>query len=254
MVKDVEIYQYVGYPASATSVVSMYDVWVVDVPTMGEYYHSFLPYGRTGSYPRYSSGRLPEVTVTVRVYISGGDVERVTMDIYADGIRMVSGMDLTDEQPEGTLHEALTYGCDLAGTPELEYVRTDQEVVKRLPLAINGIDFSEAAERLSYSIGYEDRVGASAVTMLNGDEYPDVLARRPVITWPLNMLWAEELRRLYRALGDRNSYVPVRYYDTRAAKEITGEFRGTLSATTIGLNNARGAAFRDGAVLTLRAR
>lgn len=124
----------------------------------------------------------------------------------------------------------------------------------RLPLTINGVDFSQAANRLAYSVYYEDRVGANTTTMLNGDEYPDVLAQRPVIVWPLNFLWAGELAALYAALGDGNTYVQVQYFDTKANATLTGFFRGTVSAAELGLYDARGAAFRDGMTLTLRSR
>lgn len=124
--------------------------------------------------------------------------------------------------------------------------------MQRLPLIINGVDFSTAASRLEYQIEYEDRVGENTTMMLNGDEYPDVLDRRPIITWQLNALWSDELAALYAAIGD-GQYVPVLYFDTRTNAEQVGVFRASISRQQIGMINARGKMFH-GPTLTLRSR
>ena len=111
----------------------------------------------------------------------------------------------------------------------------------RLPLVINGSDFSLAVQRLGYQVTYEDRQGENATFLLSGDE------------WPLNMLWANELAALKAAIRAA-IYVPVYYLDTDDGAGKIGYFHGTISGESIGLIDGRGYAFRDGAVLTLRSR
>lgn len=123
----------------------------------------------------------------------------------------------------------------------------------RLPLVINGSDFSLAVQRLGYQVTYEDRQGENATFLLSGDEYLDVLTSRPVITWPLNMLWADEMAALHSAIKSA-IYVPVFYFDPDQGAGVIGYFHGTIGTESIGLIDSRGYAFRDGAVLTLRSR
>lgn len=124
--------------------------------------------------------------------------------------------------------------------------------MQRLPLTINGVDFSAAVSRLEYSIVYEDRVGDNTMMMINGDEYPDVIDQRPVIVWPLNALWASELAALYTAIGT-SQYVTVQYFDTKTGAAASGTFRATISSQRVGLVSSRGNMTTD-MTLTLRAR
>ena len=123
----------------------------------------------------------------------------------------------------------------------------------RLPLVINGTDFSRQAQRLQYSVVYEDRTGENVTLMLNGDEYLDILTKRPVITWALNMLWSDELAALHAAI-DAAIYVPVYYFDTVQGAAKIGYFHGTIGQTRAALLRSDATAFADGAVLTLRSR
>lgn len=123
----------------------------------------------------------------------------------------------------------------------------------RLPLVISGTDFSRAVERLSYSVTYEDRIGENTTLALSGDEYMDVLARRPVITWPLNMLYADEMAALEAAI-DLAIYVPVYYLDRKLGTATIGYFHGVIGQAQVGLVRDTQVAWRNGAVLTLRSR
>lgn len=119
----------------------------------------------------------------------------------------------------------------------------------RLPLTIGGVDFSEAASRREYSISYEERTGQNAGLMLNGDRVLDIIDRRPVITWPLNALWMDELVSLQAAIYAAD-YVEVSYLDTRTGQTATGYFHGTISEQKVGLISSRGTMFH-GPTLTL---
>lgn len=123
---------------------------------------------------------------------------------------------------------------------------------RRLPLTINGIDFSQAANRTGYSVYYEERMGNNTFLALSGDEDLDVLAKKPVITWPLNALWSEELAQLQSTI-DSSTYVPVSYFDTKTNMEQTAYFHGTIDRAPAQLVAERGIMFY-GMTLTLRAR
>lgn len=125
---------------------------------------------------------------------------------------------------------------------------------RRLPLTIAGVDFTEAASRREYTITYEERAGQNAGMMLNGDMELDILTRRPVITWPLNALWLDELAALQQAIYTAD-YVQVEYLDTRQADATptTGYFHGSISEQKVGLISERGIMFH-GPILTLRSR
>lgn len=122
----------------------------------------------------------------------------------------------------------------------------------RLPLVINGIDFSEAANRTGYSIQYEERMGDNGFLALSGDQELDILAYKPIITWPLNALWSDELAQLKTAIRSA-TFVPVSYFDTDTNQTKTAYFHGSISQESVPLVSSRGYML-SGMTLTLRAR
>ena len=123
----------------------------------------------------------------------------------------------------------------------------------RLPLIINGTDFSRQVERLGYQVVYEDRTGENTTLALSGDEYLDVLTSRPIITWPLNMLWSDEMAALRSAIKSA-IYVPVYYFDPDQGAGVINCFHGSIGQATVGLIRTNQIAWQNGAVLTLRSR
>lgn len=125
--------------------------------------------------------------------------------------------------------------------------------MQKMPLTINGTDFSALTERLGYSISYEDVKGGNGMTMQNGDEYQDIINRRPVLTWRLDSLTNEQLAALHAAINAA-VYVSVTYFDTAANQNKTGYFHGTISAQEVGV--IRGAAYYrfKAPTLTMRGR
>lgn len=115
----------------------------------------------------------------------------------------------------------------------------------KMPLSINGVDFSYLTERLGYSIVYEDVKGGNGMTMMNADEYPDVIARRPIPTWRLDSLTMTELAALHAAC-DAAVQVAVTYYDTRTASVKSGYAHCTISSQEVGV-------IRDGNYYRFRA-
>lgn len=124
--------------------------------------------------------------------------------------------------------------------------------MQKMPLTINGVDFSALTERLGYTVVYEDRKGGNSMTMQNCDEYLDVIARKPVLTWPLNALTASELASLHAAINAA-VYVQVGFLDTATNTVKTAYFHGTISAQKIGVIGAGHYRFEP-PTLTMRAR
>ena len=124
--------------------------------------------------------------------------------------------------------------------------------MQKMPLKINGVDFSAMTARLGYSIAYEERT-AGKMTMQNGDEYIDLIARKPVLKWPLNSLTMNELSLLLQAVHSA-AYVQVYYYDTESKSEKTAWFCGSVSEQVVGVLRPNGYYRFRAPVLTMRAR
>lgn len=122
-----------------------------------------------------------------------------------------------------------------------------------MPLKINNVDFSRLTERLGYSIVYEDRKGANSMTMQNGDEYQDIIVRKPILTWRLDSLTNADLSSLINAINAA-IYVPVSYFDTDSNAIKTAYFHGTISAQEVGVIRNGGYYRFKAPTLTMRAR
>ena len=109
----------------------------------------------------------------------------------------------------------------------------------KMPLVINGVDFSADTERLGYTISYEDRTGGNGMTMQNGDQYIDVITQKPVLSWRLDSLPMTRLAALHAAINAA-VYVEVTYYDTATASEKTALFHGSITAQEVGVIGANG--------------
>lgn len=104
----------------------------------------------------------------------------------------------------------------------------------KMPLSINGVDFSYLTERLGYSIVYEDVKGGNGMTMANGDEFQDILGRRAIPTWRLDSLTMTELAEMHTACNAA-AYVAVTYYDTVSHTVKSGFAHCTISAQEVGV-------------------
>ena len=111
--------------------------------------------------------------------------------------------------------------------------------MQKMPLKINGVDFSADTERLGYTISYEDRTGGNGMTMQNGDQYMDVITQKPVLSWRLDSLPMTRLAALHAAINAA-VYVEVTYYDTATASEKTAFFHGSITAQEVGVIGAGG--------------
>lgn len=125
--------------------------------------------------------------------------------------------------------------------------------LQKMPLKINGTDFSALTERCGYSIVYEDRKGGNTMTMQNGDEYQDVIVRKPILKWRLDSLTMNELQQLHAAINAA-IYVQVYYYDTATKTATTAYFHGTISEQEVGVIRAGGYYRFKAPTLNMRAR
>lgn len=125
--------------------------------------------------------------------------------------------------------------------------------LQKMPLKINGVDFSALTERCGYSIAYEDRNGANGMTMQNGDQYIDVIVRKPVLTWRLDSLTMTQLAQLHAAINNA-VYVQVYYFDTATNTNKTAYFHCTISEQEVGVIRSGGYYRFKAPTLTCKAR
>lgn len=125
--------------------------------------------------------------------------------------------------------------------------------MEKMPLKINGVDFSRLTERLGYTIVYEDREGGNSTMMQNGDEYLDVIVRKPSLVWRLDSLTMTDLASLHAAINAA-VYVPVSYFDTATNTIKTAMFHGSISEQEVGVIRPNGYYRFRAPTLTMRAR
>lgn len=123
----------------------------------------------------------------------------------------------------------------------------------RIPIVINGIDFSLAMERTGWAVEYEERSGNNAFLSLAGTYDYDILALVPTIYCPLNALWGDEIKQL-RSAALSSVYVPVYTLDLDSGEAINGYFHATFGRISVPLITQTGYMVKDGTVLTLRGR
>lgn len=124
---------------------------------------------------------------------------------------------------------------------------------QKMPLTINGVDFSQLTERCGYSIVYESRQGGNSMTMQNGDQYVDIITRRPVLTWRLDSLTNTQLAQLLAAVHAA-PYVSVAYFDTESNSVKTSMMTGSVSSQEVGVLRAGGYYRFRAPTLTMRSR
>ena len=111
--------------------------------------------------------------------------------------------------------------------------------LERLPLVINGTDFSAMANRTAYEVEDEERTGDNAFMSQAGTEDMDLLRTVQNIYWPLNALWADELAQLRQAVK-AYTYVPVQYFDIDNAQANTAYFHGSFQRFAMPYVTTRG--------------
>ena len=129
----------------------------------------------------------------------------------------------------------------------------------RLPITIDGVDFSTLTDRNKYVVTYKPREGSNSGIMLNGDKTFDVLVDdqdnpvyKPTISWKLNALTLSQLSAIQNATAKPE--VTVSYLDTRAAAENTAVFHPTLGAANFAFARHGLYYFKDGSDLTMEAK
>lgn len=119
----------------------------------------------------------------------------------------------------------------------------------RLPLIIDGVDFTAYAQRNGYQISYEDRKGANGGTMLDGSITVDIVKRAEVLSIPLNPLDGEDFSALLRAV--MKDYVTATVWDTKENEERTAVFIPSITNGSLAIITDT-VKFWNGAVLKLR--
>lgn len=120
----------------------------------------------------------------------------------------------------------------------------------RLPLIIDGTEFSPMFNRYQYTVGYIPQTGENGGIMLDGSETVDVLKWKAVLTLPANDLKAEDLSRLLSACAQ--TYLAVTYFDTRTNQERQALFIPEIGESRFAMMTAQGVKWFSGMAVTLR--
>ena len=122
----------------------------------------------------------------------------------------------------------------------------------RLPLLLNGVDFSTYANKNGYSIRYEDRMGPCSGQLQDGTEIYDLQARKAVVTWSLNDLPGDKLAEVLQICEER--YVAVTVLDTKLNAPRSMVCIPTVGEQKMLLTTQEGVRWFTGQILTLRER
>lgn len=108
----------------------------------------------------------------------------------------------------------------------------------RLPLTINGVDFSLLANKYEYQLGYITREGSNGGVMLDGTKVVDIIAYKAKITWPLNDMRDTDLAAIQSAC--QTPEVTVTFWDTLTNAQRTSTFIPSFSEQKIGILRSPG--------------
>jgi len=103
--------------------------------------------------------------------------------------------------------------------------------MNRLPLIINGIDFTNKINKYNYSVSYKKVTGTNGGTMQNGDETVDQLGVRAVVRVGTNGMRSEDLAKLLKELTE--TYVMVTFFDTRINDTRSAIFIPTVGESPV---------------------
>ena len=122
----------------------------------------------------------------------------------------------------------------------------------RLPITINGVDFTPYTSKNAYKVTYEKREGVNSGVMLDGSKTFDLLAYKAVIEWELNALTSAQLSAVLAACMEQ--YVEVSYFDTLTNAERTAEFIPDVGTQEYAFSRHDLYYFRDGITIKLEER
>ena len=122
----------------------------------------------------------------------------------------------------------------------------------RLPITINGVDFTQYTSKNAYKVTYDKREGANSGMMLDGSKTFDLLAYKAVIEWELNALTSAQLSAVLAACMEQ--YVTVTYFDTLTNAERTAEFIPVVGTQQYAFSRHELFYFRDGITIKLEER
>lgn len=119
----------------------------------------------------------------------------------------------------------------------------------RLPITIDGVDFTPYTSKNAYTVEYVKREGPNSGQMMDGSQVIDLLAYKALITWELNALTSAQLSAVLQAA--QKQYVTVSYFDTAINDVRQATFIPTVGAQAYAFARHGLHYFRDGTVLTL---
>lgn len=103
----------------------------------------------------------------------------------------------------------------------------------RLPLIIDGVDFTSVVSKYGYKPYVITRQGKNGGTMLNGDVVVDILAYKTGVSIRLNPMTGADAAAIMAAVS--NPYVEATVWDVRTNSEKTATFITKISQPNLAI-------------------
>lgn len=103
----------------------------------------------------------------------------------------------------------------------------------KLPLIIDGVDFTDTTSKYGYSQYQVIREGNNGGIMLSGERVTDIIAQKIGVTIPLNPMTGAEASAILSAV--RKSYVTATVWNVYTGEEYESVFIPTISSANIAI-------------------
>lgn len=99
-----------------------------------------------------------------------------------------------------------------------------------MTLFLDGAEYTDKVKRRGYSVFYKKVLGPNSFTTLDGTFHEDVLAKKSVVSVPLNPMTSEDLAAFTKAV---HNVKVARFFDSETGMDITKTVSANLSVATV---------------------
>ena len=99
-----------------------------------------------------------------------------------------------------------------------------------MTLYLDNTNFSTYVKNRGYTVAYRKVVGPNSFTTLDGKYHEDVIAKKAVVSVPLNPVNSSQLAALTAACYDAKK---ATFYDTEQGADVTRDVTATLSEVSV---------------------
>jgi len=117
-----------------------------------------------------------------------------------------------------------------------------------MTLFLDSADFSSYVKKRGYSVTYKKILGPNSFTTLDGTYHEDVIAKKAVVSVPLNPVTAVNLSTLTNAIYKASS---ATFYDPEVGADVTKSVFATLSTASVVMTKGATQYWGEELILTL---